>query len=78
MSIKEHWDSFHKEVIHKGAGPVQVQEMQRAFYGGAAVMFHETVLCTADNFSQADGVKVIESLHKELKVFGEKFTKASL
>lgn len=66
-TIKEMWDSFHKNIIPKNAHPIQVQETRRAFYAGAQGMMMINHKIT--NFSDDEGVEILEELTDELQQF---------
>lgn len=63
------WESFQKDVIPPEAGPIQVLEMKKAFFGGAHVIL-ATMLAVGDSDVPDEvGAQVLDSLHKELQAF---------
>jgi hypothetical protein len=68
--LAESWESFERAVIPADAGPVQRQEMRRAFYAGAW-----SILCSVrhiggnDSISEQDGAAMLESLVRECERF---------
>lgn len=63
------WESFRKDVISPAAGPTQVNEMQKAFYGGAHVIL-ATMLAIANlDIPDEAAAMILESMHQELQKF---------
>lgn len=70
--IKENWDQFEKQAIHKRAPDIQRQEMRRAFYAGAAI----TYVALSRAVSEGDGVSdddvsVLRDFEDELLAFSK-------
>ncbi len=69
-TIAQRWTEFEAQVISPDAGPVQRQEMRRAFYAG----FNEALVASlqmAEESGNDDelGVAMMESLHRECREF---------
>ena len=69
-TVAEAWASYHREVIPKDAGPVQVQESQRNFYAGALAAFRIFIVGPADEPEELV-VARLDALFHELRAFGE-------
>ena len=67
-TVQAQWESFLAQALPDGAHPVQIQEMRRSFYAGAAAMRQLTA--TASDLSEDAGTAVLESLLIELNEFG--------
>lgn len=70
-TIQEQWESFRKAVIPPTAGPVQVQEMRRAFYAGAEAMWRINMAIGEDSVSEDGGVAILEGVNQEIRQFVE-------
>ena len=67
-TVQAQWESFLAQALPSGAHPVQIQEMRRSFYAGAAAMLQ--LASTASELSEDAGAAVLESLLLELNEFG--------
>ena len=69
--IAKVWAQFHEKLL-VGAGPVQIQEMRRAFYAGAEIMLN-TILRGLSPGTEAEDtdLKMMDELHQELVEFVE-------
>ena len=83
ITIDAGWKSYRAMVIPKSAGSTQVEECHRAFYAGAAILFHGIMkmLDPGDDPTEAD-LESMSAIQKELEDFGrgldaELFTKNS-
>lgn len=65
------WDTFHAAVLPPGAGPIQRQEMRRAFYAGAQAALLATVDISEPEVSEDAGVAALEALHDECRQFAK-------
>ena len=68
-TIKEHWESFEKLVIHKEAGADQRKEMRNAFYDGAQSTLFGIREVSDSNVSEDAGAHIIEGYNQELSDF---------
>ena len=68
--LKEQWESFNREVIPSDAGPIQREEMRRAFYAGAQAAFRG-ILAMLDPGSEPTKKDIanMDALDKELRDF---------
>jgi hypothetical protein len=69
MSIKKEWELFKEAVINKQAGPGQILDMKRAFYGGCAVTFTTVIECSSDEYSVNEGSDKLDKIYTELEAF---------
>lgn len=63
-TIKKQWNSYLEKVVPEDAGPNQVLETKRAFYGGALVVYKMMVADIPD-MSDEDGVAMMQELGAE-------------
>jgi hypothetical protein len=74
-TIADWWADFESNVLPKGAGPIQHQEMRRAFYAG----FHAALLA---GFEMADasgdnddlGATMMDRMYREAIAFSKSVT----
>jgi hypothetical protein len=77
MSLKrrmmaEQWNSFAESVLPPNVGPVQRQEMRRAFYaGGQAIMLKIIQSLAPETEPTASDLRLMDDLHEELNSFAE-------
>lgn len=71
MTLASQWASFELLVVPTTAGPVQRQEMRRAFYAGASAMIGLMMrgLDASNEVTDAD-VASLTRLQEELAAFG--------
>ncbi|MEH2456967.1 hypothetical protein [Nostoc sp.] len=62
--LDNRWLSFAKQMIPRNASAVQTQEMRRAFYSGASIMF-ELIINTPEGVSEDDGVGRLSALNEQ-------------
>jgi hypothetical protein len=67
-TVAQEWAEYEKAIVPKNAGPTQVKETKRAFYGGCMSMLH--ILMAMTDLSDNDGADLLELRHKELQEFG--------
>lgn len=69
-TLGDEWEDFEKRIIPKTAGPIQRQEMKRAFYGGAGTMFGllSTGFDKDEDPTEID-LDYMTNIHNELRVF---------
>lgn len=67
-TIQAQWEFFSRHSIPKNAPPMQIQEMRRAFFAGAAGMLGINYLVA--EMSEDAGVQVLEGVRLELDAFG--------
>jgi hypothetical protein len=69
-SFAEEWEHYAEQVIPKTAPPMQLREMKRSFYAGAATMLSLTSGgFDADSEPTELDVAWLESIHQELVQF---------
>jgi hypothetical protein len=75
--INEKWEDYRKRVIPKDAPDVQLVESRRAFYAGAAAFLEIQMTKFEHNDPDATDadLALMDSLHRELKLFGESIRK---
>ena len=70
-TIAEQWELFSAAVMPKNAPPIQQQEMQKAFYAGAAAMLRMQWKIGDAAVSEDAGVSMMEGWHDELRRFAQ-------
>jgi hypothetical protein len=77
--IEAAWESYVRHVLPASAGQVQRDETRKAFYAGAAVLFH-TVLRALDEGSDAteNDLKLMDDISSEIDAFGAELDVAVL
>lgn len=74
--IKAGWESYLKNVIPKKASIVQITECERAFYGGAAVLFHSIMAIIDDDREPTkDDLRRMDDILHELNMYGQHLDK---
>ena len=73
-TIQSNWEDFVRRVIPEDASKIQVQEMKRSFYAGAASILNITFYLGGKNIPQEAGVIMLESLHEECRQFAKDVT----
>lgn len=68
-TIKEHWESFAAAVIPNDASPYQIQDMRRAFYGGAMSAYNLCADIGLSSVSEEEGMAILENLEEEIRIF---------
>lgn len=68
-TIAEQWASFEAAVMPASAGPVQRQEMRRAFYAGFEGALRIAWNIGDESVSEDGGVAILEGLHEECRMF---------
>lgn len=68
--IEQEWLAFRRMVVPASAGPVQVEDVRRAFYSGAAVLFQAVVnkLSPGEEVQESD-LAIFDSLNREIQEF---------
>ncbi len=69
-TIADIWSSFEARVLPPSVGPVQRQEMRRAFYGGAVSALGLCVEISDHAKTDDQGATMFEALHQECRDFG--------
>ena len=74
--IERGWENYRQMVVPADASPVQIDETRRAFYAGAAVLFHTImrVLDPSDEPTEAD-LANMDDISRELDAFGQEIDK---
>jgi len=71
-TLAQEWASFRKQVVAADAPPVQISEMQLAFYGGAQAMLALQMKVVADDgCGEAAGMALIEAWQQEIAGFAK-------
>lgn len=70
--IEAQWQSFRDQVIPMGAPQVQIEEMRRAFFGGAAAVGFVFNDYLATDASAEDVAKVLPAIAAECDRFGNR------
>ena len=70
MSLENEWEIFKKAVIGPGASQVQYDEMEKAFYGGAATVF-TLMTDAAQGDEEEEGAGKMKALYEEIGAFSE-------
>ena len=68
-TIAQQWANFEKAVLPANAGPVQRQEMRRAFYGGFGAALMASVEIADAELTDEAGAAVLEGYHQECALF---------
>jgi hypothetical protein len=68
-TIAQHWAAFERLVLPADCGPVQRQEMRRAFYCGAHAVLTITLEISSAEVSEDAGAAILEGLHDECRRF---------
>lgn len=68
--IEAGWLAYAQEIVPKSAPSVQVQESRRVFFAGAAHVFAMLGALGGDEFSEDQGVAVMDRLLAELQQYG--------
>jgi len=71
-TIKDQWGSFERLVLPVDAPPIQVQEMRRAFYGGAQIMLLALMEIGDNDVSEEAGANIIEGYSQEMSEFSKR------
>lgn len=72
-ALADEWSDFERQCIPEGAPTMQVVEMKRAWYAGAATLFSlVSGGLDADHEPTDLDVAYLDSLHQELKVFANR------
>jgi hypothetical protein len=67
--IRDAWQSYDRDVVPREAGESQRLETRRAFYAGAMTVLLITTKLGEDAVSEADGVKTLDAIHREMEQF---------
>ena len=70
------WEDFRRRVLPADAGAVQISEMRKAFYAGAAVMYDQMVLGPVA-MSDEQTERHLQALHEELQEFAAEMLRAA-
>jgi len=69
-SIEDEWNGFSRMVFAKtNPSPVQVEEMKRAFFGGAWAILCALKEIGEPHISEADGIRYFEARQQEGQQF---------
>lgn len=71
LTLASKWDAFQTLVVPASAGPVQRQEMRRAFYAGAEAVLQLMWGIGDKNVSEEQGMETISSWHEECQNFAD-------
>jgi hypothetical protein len=67
--VQDAWDKFRELTIPPGATPAQLDDMQRAFYAGALVLYTSVLLIGQPSVSEDVGEQLIGSIGRELESY---------
>jgi hypothetical protein len=70
-TIADIWTLFEAATLVAGADQVERQRYRRAFYSGAAASFELFRQIGEPGFEEADGVRRLETMQRELAQFAE-------
>lgn len=68
-TIAQEWATFEQAVMPRGAGPIQRQEMRRAFYGGFQAALQAGLEIAEADLSDTAGAAVLQGYHEEVALF---------
>jgi hypothetical protein len=70
--MAEQWDQFARAILPPGVGPVQRQEMRRAFYAGAeSILFRVIQAFAPETEPTAADMQIMSDLVQELRDFAD-------
>jgi hypothetical protein len=70
--IEQSWQSFHKQLFSGiEIGEVQLNEMRKAFFGGAVTVLSIADRIGEDSVSEEEGCRILEALHIEVLEFAQ-------
>jgi hypothetical protein len=68
--IERGWRSYAEHVLPTNAGRAQIQEMRRAFYAGAGLLFEAlTDAVGPDDVSEDAGMDIMRGVDEEIRAF---------
>jgi len=68
--IERGWLTFAEHVLPKDAPPIQRQEMRRAFYAGAGLLFENmTEAVGPADVSEDAGLDIMQGVYEEIRAF---------
>lgn len=70
-TIADIWTLFEAATLVAGADQIERQRYRRAFYSGAAASFELFRQIGEPGFEEADGVRRLETMQRELAQFAE-------
>lgn len=65
--IAKAWRSYKANVLPSNAGPVQIEETQRAFYSGAVVVLSAMADIGEPEVTEEAGIGMIETMAAEMR-----------
>lgn len=68
-TVADSWTAFRSMAVPKGAGPVQIAALQRAFYAGAYFLLVSLHEVGDDSTTDEEGIKHLEALKREIEEF---------
>lgn len=69
--IERAWLKYRELCIHKDAGPVQVEENRKCFYGGVMTMLSITDAISEPTVTETQGVLMLEAIWLEMRAFAK-------
>lgn len=69
--IKKNWQQFCKAVVPAGAGYIQLEETERAFYAGATAILSVIYQLGDEESSPEKSIEILEALNKEAREFAK-------
>ncbi len=68
-TIQSKWESFRKDVIPEDASVIQVEEMKKAFYAGAASILGLQLYDMDETISEEAGAAMMNGWFEECKSY---------
>lgn len=69
--IKDAWESYRDSVMPKDAGPVQLQECQRAFFAGAYSHNLITTGIGSPGVTEKRAMEILDAVQRECREFAK-------
>lgn len=70
-TIKGGWESLSEAIFTANSSNVQISEMKKAFYAGAATAINVMIEISAHEVCEDEGAEIFESLRQEILTFKE-------
>jgi hypothetical protein len=75
-TIKDHWIDYRAQVIPSTASPVQLNECQLAFYGGAVSVLSIVVNLGDPTVTEEEAEATMDRLMQEVQAFRDSFERS--
>jgi len=76
-TIKQHWESFKRDVNTTETSPEQQELLQRAFYAGCQTMLNINIKVGDARMSLDASVNLMDSCVDEIRSFAEKLSETA-